>query len=328
MDNNKKLISVIIPIYNVEIYLKKCINSIINQTYSNLEIILVDDGSTDESGDICDYYANIDNRISVIHKTNSGQSDARNVGIDMCNGDYIYFIDSDDYANLNALERLLKLAETMDADLVIADINIVNEDYIILETTASKMGYIEIFTPEEGVDRFIELDWGPWNKLYSNNIFKNIRFPSKKIHEDEAIMLHIFFYTTKIVYTHEKLYNYLKRSDSTTGVSYSKKKIDWFEAWKENVDFSKTNFPNSYKKALSKLVVTAVYNLDNLILMNDKNANILKKSILETLNKYQKEIYFNKHISINYKIRVMLASLNIGFYKKIFGGRINESCKS
>ena len=106
-----KLVSVIIPVYNVERYLKKCIDSILNQTYKNLEIILVDDGSTDCSSKICDEYAKNDTRILVIHKANGGQSEARNIGISESKGEYIFFVDSDDYIEYNAIETMLEIAE-------------------------------------------------------------------------------------------------------------------------------------------------------------------------------------------------------------------------
>lgn len=115
---NQTLISVIIPVYNVESYLRECVDSVINQTYQNLEIILVDDGSTDSSGEICDEYLNADERITVIHKKNSGLSAARNAGLDACEGDYVYFLDSDDYIDKNALEELLDTAQKDHGDIV------------------------------------------------------------------------------------------------------------------------------------------------------------------------------------------------------------------
>ncbi len=149
---NQALISIIIPVYNVEDYLRECIDSVINQTYKNLEIILVDDGSTDSSGAICDEYAEKDSRIRVIHKENSGPSATRNVGIKNAEGKYIYFLDSDDYLTDNAIELLVNTAEVNDADLVFFDAYSFSDDgspvkqgYVINGTYETKSGY-EILT--------------------------------------------------------------------------------------------------------------------------------------------------------------------------------------
>ena len=213
-----KLVSVIIPVYNVERYLKKCIDSILNQTYKNLEIILVDDGSTDCSSKICDEYAKNDTRILVIHKANGGQSEARNIGISESKGEYIFFVDSDDYIEYNAIETMLEIAENKNADMVIADIYSVNEKGEILNEGKGQYTFQNesLFSAEEAAQAFAELDWGPWNKLYKRSVHKNIYFPKGKIHEDEAIMFQLFERCDKIVYTNVRLYNYLQREGSTT----------------------------------------------------------------------------------------------------------------
>ncbi len=149
---NQPLVSVIIPVYNVEEYLCECIDSVINQTYKNLQIIFVDDGSTDSSGKICDDYAEKDERISVVHKKNSGPSRTRNVGLEHAKGKYIYFLDSDDYIELNALELLVNTAESDGADLVFFDARSFSDDgaqikqgYVVKGTYESKNGY-EVLT--------------------------------------------------------------------------------------------------------------------------------------------------------------------------------------
>lgn len=149
---NQALISVIIPVYNVETYLRECVESVLKQTYQNFEIILVDDGSTDSSGNICDEYAGNDERICVIHQKNSGPSKTRNTGLENAAGEYIYFLDSDDYININALELLVNTAKSNDADLVFFDANSFSDDgaqirqgYVINGTYSSKSGY-EILT--------------------------------------------------------------------------------------------------------------------------------------------------------------------------------------
>ena len=149
---NQALISVIIPVYNVEEYLRECVDSVLKQTYQNFEIILIDDGSTDSSGDICDEYAGSDERICVIHQKNSGPSKTRNTGLENANGKYIYFLDSDDYIDYNALKLLVNTAESNNADLVFFDAHSFTDDgseikqgYVINGNYGTKCGY-EILT--------------------------------------------------------------------------------------------------------------------------------------------------------------------------------------
>ena len=317
MIENKK-VSVIVPIYKVEQYIEKCVRSIMNQTYKNLEIILIDDGSPDHSGRICDELASLDNRIRVIHKENDGVSNARNTGISISKGDYIYFIDGDDYAELNAIETLVSYAEKEESDLVIADINIVDEQGNYLgETNGENEDEYRVFTSVEAADYFMKLDWGPWNKLYKREVHQDVRFPSHKIHEDEAIMFQLFANSHKIVYIHNKLYNYIKRGESTTTSSYSIRKMDWYDAWINNIEFVKEFSPKLVNKAIAKMLVTAIYNLDNLLLR--ENDSFVK--ILKGLHKYYRRIIFNREITTAYKLRATLAVINVDLYKKIYMNR-------
>lgn len=315
-----KLVSIIVPIYKVEPYLKKCIESIICQTYKNIEIILVDDGSPDNSGEICDRYSQIDNRIIVIHKQNDGVSNARNSGMEISHGKYIYFIDGDDYVEKDAIEKLVYLAELEKADLVIADINIVDESGDILASTGTinNANKYQVLSPQRAVKDFVESDWGPWNKLYSRHVHIDVKFPSHKIHEDEAIMLQLFHNCHKVVYTNQRLYNYLKRAGSTTGSSYSVKKIDWFDAWICNIAFAEKYFPDSKKQSVSKMVVTAIYNLDNLLKRSQSEEMQSIQIIVKAFQTYFADILQNQHLKLIYKIRVILAVFSLDLYRFIY----------
>lgn len=315
-----KLVSVIIPVYNVERYLKKCIDSILNQTYKNLEIILVDDGSTDCSSKICDEYAKNDTRILVIHKVNGGQSEARNIGISESKGEYIFFVDSDDYIEYNAIETMLEIAENKNVDMVIADIYSVNEKGEILNEGKGQYTFQNesLFSAEEAAQAFAELDWGPWNKLYKRSVHKNIYFPKGKIHEDEAIMFQLFERCDKIVYTNARLYNYLQREGSTTSARYNLKKMDWFEVWLNNFKYVQKYFPGAEKKVMKKLMVTAIYNLDNLLNIKNIEAEKYVFQIRKELREHQQEILLNSCIKMNYKFRIILINISLPIYCKIF----------
>lgn len=209
------LISVIIPVYKVEKYLDKCIQSVINQTYSNLEIILVDDGSPDNCPQLCDDWANKDERIKVIHKKNGGLSDARNAGLDIAIGEYIAFVDSDDYIESDMYECLLDKIIKTQSQMAICNFEYVDTDGNI--TTLNTMGQDCCFS-----SRQILADWCGndlvyyvvvWNKLYSRKCWENIRFPVGKIHEDNFVMYKLFFTCNRIVCSKTKKYNYVQRNN-------------------------------------------------------------------------------------------------------------------
>jgi glycosyltransferase involved in cell wall biosynthesis len=212
---SEELISVIVPIYNVERYLEKCIESIINQTYQNLEIILVDDGSTDKSGEIVDRYIQADNRIRVIHKINGGLSDARNHGLDIAQGNCIAFVDSDDYIDRNMIKILKQNMDSCNADISFCSFT---WDYE--ENTNEETVYSNDIEKYQGINKWMLLYNNnletvvAWNKLYKKNIFSNIRYALGILHEDEEIIHKILERAGIVCYTNDKLYHYIKRNDS------------------------------------------------------------------------------------------------------------------
>ncbi|MDR3346595.1 MAG: glycosyltransferase, partial [Campylobacteraceae bacterium] len=198
------LISVIVPVYKVEQYLAACLNSIVNQTYKNLEIILVDDGSPDNCGKICDEYAQKDSRIVVLHQPNGGVSRARNAGLDIAKGEYIAFVDSDDYIALDMYEELMSIAQKQSADVAICGIYVIKKDGM------------EIFKKTlEGLDtngikyQFLINSYPsfPWGRLYKTKLFQGVRFPVGLIcYEDMFVMPKILSNADKIVFAPKPYY--------------------------------------------------------------------------------------------------------------------------
>ena len=184
----KDLISVIVPVYNVEKYLNRCVDSILAQTYTNLEVILVDDGSPDGCPAICDAYVKKDKRVKVIHKANGGQGTARNAGLDIAKGDYISLIDSDDWIEKDFIKILHNYIINNDADLVICNYNEVNEQDQIIKH--SNLQY-KVYKSNKFDLLFNQIDTVPvivpWNKLYKKSVFSNLRYADTRIYEDEAI---------------------------------------------------------------------------------------------------------------------------------------------
>ncbi len=237
----KEKISIIVPIYNVENYLSRCLESIINQTYKNLEIILINDGSTDSSSEICNKYSIIDSRIKVIHKKNAGASVARNLGIKIATGDYIAFIDSDDYVELNMYETLYNNLINVDADVSVCGRCVDyfmddNNSLSIKSNNRSKkiiMSNIDSLIAMNSLKMF---DMSVCDKLYKTSLFNNIRFPNVGKCEDFYVMYQLLYKSLKVIYDSKKLYHYCKRlgsrSNSIVDDSYiiaSKAQILFFE---------------------------------------------------------------------------------------------------
>lgn len=205
-------ISIIVPVYNVEKYLKKCIDSILSQTYTNLDIILVNDGSTDNSGMICEDYAKKDKRITVIHKKNGGLSSARNAGLDIAKGEYIGFVDSDDFIADNMYEILYHSIIDYNCDISIARLQSSDSE----EKRDFKVRKMNKF---EALERTIvpyDLEIGIPTRLYKRFIFDNLRFDVGKIYEDFLILTDIFLRAENVVFNGNAVYYYLIRSGSIT----------------------------------------------------------------------------------------------------------------
>lgn len=236
----KSLISVIIPVYQVEPYLKHCIESVINQTYRNLEIILVDDGSVDGSGEICNQYADKDNRIKVIHQENRGLSEARNRGIDIARGEYLSFVDSDDWIDMRFIEIMYEISIEAECDIVQCNFQNVIDDSS--EEDKHKGNYTIYSSREFSIATYTLLSWRcsvAWNKLYKASLFEGIRYPIGKIHEDEFTTYKLIWRANNIAVTNTRLYFYRQRTDSIMGSSYYSKRLDAGEAYMEKEVFYK-----------------------------------------------------------------------------------------
>ena len=216
------LVSVVIPVYNVEKYLEECLNTIINQTYSNIEVIVVNDGSTDSSGVIAEKFLTIDSRLTVIHKVNGGLSDARNAGMSIATGKYITFIDSDDYVDYHFVETLTELAEKINADIVQSNNS---RDPSRLGTGSKK------YSVMHGNEAFVKLmkyktiSPTAWAKLYKLSIFSNndLKFPVGRLHEDTALLYKLIYHANKIIHLDRTLYYYRINNESIMCANYTER---------------------------------------------------------------------------------------------------------
>ena len=238
------LISVIVPIYKVEEYLDRCVESIVNQTYKNLEIILVDDGSPDNCSHICDEWAKKDSRIKVIHKKNGGLSDARNAGMEIAAGAYISFIDSDDYISLGFFETLISVMGAEASDIVECSVAKFYENKRIREYSDDMS--IVSFDTENALSGLIwesPFHQHVWNKLYKADVAKDIPFAVGKLNEDEFWTYQVFGKAKKITKINKTMYFYLQRSNSIMGENYSIRRLDALEGKANRQNYIEKNYP-------------------------------------------------------------------------------------
>lgn len=287
----ESLVTIIIPIYNVEKYLKRCVDSVICQTYNNLEILLVDDGSTDSCPNICDEYCKTDVRIKVFHKTNGGLSDARNFGLDNMSGDFVYFLDSDDYISADAIKLLIEAQEKSNADMIIGNSVIIDENNN--QTKWSCTFNDEVFLAKELLERKIipAKHVIACNKLYRNTVFNNVRFPKSLIHEDEYILSDVVKNSKNVSTVSKITYYYFQRSD---GIMKSKsiKRGDFLCALSHRLDYYLEN--TSDESLIDGIVIKAYYCFNELI-------SIMKKSDKKISNISK---YFSCYLEIMSKCRV------------------------
>ncbi|MFG6340471.1 MAG: glycosyltransferase [Lachnospiraceae bacterium] len=233
-------ISVIVPVYNIEPYVERCIRSILSQTYNNLEVIIINDGSTDNSGSICHRLALSDSRIRVIDQKNAGLSEARNTGLRIAQGTYIAFVDGDDYIDEKMYEILHKRLVQENSDLALCNISYVDENRQCIDKKRFHLGNDVL-----GEEAFWRGYYGEflipyvvsWNKLYKRELFKDIAFDKGKIHEDEFILHKIISQCKSISIINDCLYYYVQRTGSIMGSSYNIRRLQAVEAFERRLDY-------------------------------------------------------------------------------------------
>ncbi|MFR1065186.1 MAG: hypothetical protein DBY41_05425 [Clostridium sp.] len=317
---NKK-ISVIVPIYNVEQYLDKCVESLVNQTYKNLEIILVDDGTKDKSGEMADLWSIKDERIKVIHKENGGLSDARNAGMKIATGEYITFVDSDDWINYKMYAILINNLEKYNADISVCAVKKVYKEDVVNEKQVVNKEEICVFTSEEALENLLDegiLKQTVWNKLYKREVIDGIYFEFGKIHEDEFWTYQIFGKCEKIVYTVEQLYYYLQRSGSIMDKPFSMSRLDALEARNNRLNYIKQKFPKLEIKAKKSLFFSCLYQYQ---LMLKCEKIVEQRKYEQVIKKYIEYVNFNKDekniLSLKENIWINLVSVSLDFTCKL-----------
>ena len=296
------MISVIVPVYNVEKYVERCIDSIMNQTYKNIEVIVVDDGSTDKSLEIIKNKYKKNKKISIYHKSNGGLSSARNYGLEKCNGEYIAFIDSDDWIDPDCIEKVVKCIQVNDfPEIVEFGYRKVNDNIVIEEKKLNNNVYKETNILDEYFygNQIVDI---VCNKFYKKDLFESVRFVEQRIHEDYMIMPELLYKSKKICTIHDVFYNYYERDNSITKSRFKEKNFDRIYAGNYVIDFCKKNIPQYTDIAKIKCEFICIYMYSDLI----------------SSNRYLKKIYksFKKRIAIEYN-KLYYETIKTKSFKKL-----------
>ena len=298
-----ELISVIVPIYKVEGYLDKCVRSIVEQTYTNLEIILVDDGSPDSCGAMCDAWAAKDSRIRVVHKENGGLSDARNAGLQIATGSLISFVDSDDWIAPDFLETLLTAMEAQKAQIAECAVELVDEAGKVLrcrETAkvpcADKIDGLRRLVLEDGIYQTV------WNKLYRREVIEGIPFEKGKYHEDEFWTYQVFDRMERLAVVERPMYKYLQRSGSIMGASYSLKRLDGPEACFRRMEYL-SKYEQLKNLTRQQLMLEYLWHLQSILCYLEREERKTAVEVIMKMKKATPKVPFGK-LTLNTKYRV------------------------
>lgn len=317
LSNDKPLVSIIIPVYNVEKYLKPCVTSVLLQTYKNIEVLLIDDGSTDNSGIICDNYSTCDSRVSVFHKVNGGVSSARNFGLSKSKGKYICFVDSDDVVEEAMIENMLHNAIKYDSDISCCQLTVIEIDGTLRSLAKGKCG---LYNKKEVIslyftDQFIKDQmYGPVNKLFKREVIENKTFKQYRLGEDILFIFEVLLDCNKIYISDYVGYYYKHREGSAMTSFFSNKRLDYIYACQEVVGLCQQYVSYAQISAESWLFTHLIVTIRQIIMNNLRDEYISfynqGKLLLKTKKKYLSNINLPRKIDY-------YAILYFPFYFKI-----------
>lgn len=319
------LVSVIVPVYNIEKYIERCIDSITHQTYQNLKIILVDDGSTDASGRICDEYAANDSRIKVIHKANGGLSDSRNIAIDCAEGEWITLVDGDDFLADTAIESMYRAASMSGAQMVCCLYKLAYEG----QKTNFSEGYAEskisVYSQEEALEKMLrqsEFNNSAWAKLYKTELFSGIRYPKGELYEDLGTTYKLFCAAEKVALVRIEGYGYFVRLGSIQQSNFSKEKMAELRFVKEQKKYLDERFPKLESATTDRLVSSCFHILFSII--GQQEFEIDRKEVEKIIRENRRKLLLSKKTSKKTRYGCLLSYLGFHtvfwIYKK-FGVR-------
>lgn len=319
--NNKELplISVIVPVYMVEQYIVRCLESILSQTYRNIEIILIDDGSTDSSGSICDRYKRSDDRITVIHKTNEGLAEARNCGIDLCTGNYISFIDSDDFVSEFYIENLYKTIKSVDGDIASSWFKVFHVNDSLIEAKKVSQNDIVNIDKLEYFERMLYQDMGvetgAWGKLFKRELIKEIRFPKGKMYEDIPFIYRVVDKSSNIGLIPNVDYYYVQRETSIINQKFVPQKMDAIYYTQEFRKYIYDKYPQISNAADCRLFSQAC----SVLFKGGKNEYTeYQKELWDIIKQLRKTILKDPKARKKAKYAALISYFGLGITRKIY----------
>lgn len=319
MNSKEPLISVIVPVYNVKDYLRKCLDSICSQTYRNLDIIIIDDGSTDGSGEICDEYATKDPRIKVLHKENGGQSVARNRGLDIAKGDYIAFVDSDDWLESEMYQDLYDNIVRYDADISMCSYI---QHYPGRERAKRDSDKTFVWTGREAIRQLIKgkrVTSFLWDKLYRQSKFDGLRFPEGKIFEDAAVVYRLFARSGRVSLVEKPFYHYITRPGSTMNQKFYKaeRNLIAFNVFKDRADYLYDFDKSLWRMSLNIVAHKGIQLVERSFLdtANQKKEAEIRSYVITELAKLKR-----RHLRPDLRLKVCLVVNHLDFYRRLYLG--------
>ncbi|MCM1125560.1 MAG: glycosyltransferase [Lachnospiraceae bacterium] len=314
--DNVPLISIVVPVFNVEMYVERCILSLVSQSYEKIEIIIVDDGSTDSSGRICEKYKDRDSRIKVIHKSNGGPSDARNIGMKCAQGEYIAFVDSDDWVAGDYISEMYRRIVQTNSDIAICGFWNTSK-YKAVKKKKDKERY-SVYFQEEIIKQLLyrKISTSVWGKLYKIALWNDVRFPLQKTYEEIEPIYFILSKCQKIVYMDKRLYYYFFRGSSIVNQKFSINKMDYIENCKSLLMHVRIDYPQFENAAISRLMWADVHVLVHM----DEPKEYLNEYqiIMNDIKQYRDIVLKDKENRLETRIAAALTYLGYGILKMIF----------
>lgn len=319
MNHKEPLISIIVPVYNVEKYLKRCLNSILAQTYSNIEILLIDDGSTDQSGQICDDFAKLDSRIHVLHKVNGGVSTARNLGIKQAKGEYVTFVDSDDYVDEDLISYLYGLIQYANTKMSVCVNRLYNEKTRNLQSSIND-GKKEVLTVHESIKRLLyhqNFFVSPCAKLYRKDLFWDIKYPAGKLYEDVAVTYQLVIKAGLIAYGCSDKYTYCVRGNSITRSAFNPRQLDLVEAADSAVSDITRKFPDLAQAGM-RFRLWARFSTLNRMSHVGPEFYLARKEIIQFIKEHGDSVLRDSNTPQRDKKGIYCLKLGYPFYKMVW----------
>lgn len=324
-----ELISVIVPVYNVEKYLRKAVQSIQNQTYKNLEIMLINDGSTDSSGDICDELAELDSRIVVIHKENGGVSTARNEAQKVAKGNYVIYVDSDDYIHEEMIQSLYEQLIAENADVSSCSVMNVYQNSQTPQCSDENLYFVynqEEFLREYLIGQRVQGTLG--NKLIRKEITDKLEFPVGKIYEDAYYHLQLVQVAKKYVVHTKPYYYYYHRNQSLTTNPYHERDLVYLDVYQKFYDLVQQQYPRIINEAFFRLSYAYFYIFDKMLLVSDFEKIDQFKMVRDYLKKNAIQIAKNTIFQKGRRIAALALKINVHLYRKLMLANMEKNKKN